>query len=245
MKSSLVLLLCLCIASASAGADDQDDWLLKVGDYQGLYQRWWTEARMGYPAQQERMANLLLGPHGREIKHQPREGIQFLYLAAVSGRPTAMLRLSQAIRNGEDGIARSPAAAACWSKKPAAFASRLACMEVTEFADRRARPHCSDLPGAALAIDAAKLCLANKTPALLVPGPPPGELMMRRIAEYKRHGIELRLTGDVYEEEFERFRNEYNRVMAEAIDKQFGPGYLEHLDREIEARINATGTRQN
>jgi len=61
------------------------------------------------------------------------------------------------------------------------FAERIACVELAEFRDREARASCPELAlvGRSEAHDRKrgplleKLCIANKTPALLVPGAPP------------------------------------------------------------------------
>jgi hypothetical protein len=83
----------------------------------------------------------------------------------------------------------------------------------------------------------ARLCLANKTPALLVPGTPPSPIDLRRISEYARYGIEWVITGDVYNGDFEKFRENFNNTIVEAIDAERGRRYLVTLGKQIEIRI--------
>jgi hypothetical protein len=252
-RFSLALLATCALASASAQDKDHINWLLKVGDYAEIYRLFYLGALSGDSEKQELVANLLLGPHGQKIKHQPYEGVRFLYLAAVAGRPTAIAKLSAALDKGGFGLKQSTAAAQCWSKAPAAFEGKLICIGLTEFRDRRARPHCYDIKGAASEQSAnrnqgeavARLCLANKTPALLVPGPPPSEQDEQRAREWARHGIEWQITGDVYEDEFEKFRNAFNSTMVAAIERERGPGYLDKLGKEIDARVAAPARKKD
>lgn len=220
---------------------------MRVGDYKTLYRSWWFDAQFGGAEKQKRLADLLLGPHGRDVGAPRYEGIQFLFRAAVAGRPAAMRHLAEALGKGTFGLRKLPAAARCWSSAPVGFEQRLACVRLTEFRDPRARLSCMVLAVSRSSPDAvrnggnamARLCLANRTPAILVPGPPPGREMLDRIAEYKRHGIDWVVTGDVYEEDFETFRDAFNQAMSGAIDAERGTGYLARLSNAIEARVKA------
>ena len=58
------------------------------------------------------------------------------------------------------------------------------------------------------------------------------------VREYKRHGIDLDITGDVYDEDFEVFRAAFNDTIVAAIDAQRGHGYMEKLSAGIEARVS-------
>lgn len=232
------------LSSVSASSRrDEGEQAFKAGKYAQAYAKWSPGAEMGDGEQQELIANLLLGPHARAVKHDRYEGTRFLYRAAIGGRRTAMLSLSDAINKGSFGLKRVPAAATCWSKAPSSMEERAACIGVTDFDVPRARASCSELPsvkeqtGTDRAVAAARLCLANKTPALLVPGPPPSAEDNQRAREYARHGIELQITGDVYEEEFEHFREKFNATIVEAIEAKHGRGYLEKLSKEIDARM--------
>jgi hypothetical protein len=206
-------------------------------------------AVMGDGKEQEHFADILLGPHANDVKHQPYDGIRFLYRAAIGGRRTAMLKLSRALESGSFGLRRSPDAARCWAKAPAQWKPRIACVGMTDFSDRKARPECLELavtgdrdqlPNQLDGKTFARLCLANKTPAMLVFGLPPGPQEERRAREYARHGIQWVVTGDVYHPNFERFRNAFNDTMVDAIDAERGRGYFDKLSNDISASIKAT-----
>lgn len=208
-------------------------------------QAWRFDAMAGDAEKQERLAGLLLGPQAGAVGATEIEGVHFLLRAAIAGRTGAMRRLADALDRGTFGLRRLPEAARCWSALPADAAGRLACVRLTDFRNPRHRVPCSDLTampdqarsGASAGVAMARLCLANKTPALLVPGPPPGPQAEERARLYSTHGIEWSITGDVYEEAFERYRNDFNRTMVEGIEAQRGTGYLQKLDRQIEARL--------
>jgi phosphoribosylformimino-5-aminoimidazole carboxamide ribonucleotide (ProFAR) isomerase len=85
----------------------------------------------------------------------------------------------------------------------------------------------------------ANLCLANKTPALLVPGGPPGLRDEEREREYAKHGIERVITGDVYYGDFEAFREKFNNTIVEKLEAERGDGYVVRLSNEIERRVKA------
>ena len=234
------------LSSSSADSPrDEGDQAFKAGKYAKAYAKWFPRAEMGDSEKQELIANLLLGPHAHAVKHDPYLGTRFLYRAAIAGRRTAMLRLSDAINKGSSGLKRVPAAAKCWSKAPASIEERGVCVGLTDFDVPRARASCSELPyvkeqdgtNKEEGVGKAKLCLANKTPTLLVPGPPPGAEDIQRAREYARHGIEWQITGDVYEEDFERYRENFNATTIAGIEAKHGRGYLEKLSKEIDARI--------
>lgn len=243
--------LILLIACCNAGADkllDQGRQHYDAGRYTEAYIAWWGGAIDGDTEKQELIANLLLGPHGQEVKrtrYPRREGVRYLYRAAVGGRRSAMLAIGDASRSGLLGLERHVDAAQCWSQAPPSLQQRIACVELTAFRDRQARASCSELAlvqrseadeksGPLL----AKLCMANKTPALFVPGGPPSARDRRRTREYERHGIEWVITGDVYDGDFERFRESFNDAIVEQVDREYGRGYLERLSREIENRLS-------
>ena len=206
-------------------------------------------AVLGDGKEQEHVADILLGPHADEVKHQPYDGIRFLYRAAIGGRRTAMLKLSKALDSGSFGLRQSPDAARCWAKAPARWNQRIACVGMTDFSDRKARPEClalaviGDRDQLIYQLDGktfARLCLANKTPAIFVPGLPPGPQDERRAREYAQHGIQWVVTGDVYYPNFERFRNAFNDTMVEGIDAERGRGYFDKLSNDISVSIKAT-----
>ncbi|WP_306396317.1 hypothetical protein [Telluria beijingensis] len=211
----------------------------------GTLQAWRFEADAGDAEKQERLAQLFLGPRGRALKAGPYEGAHFLLRAATNGRRASMLQLSAALDKGAFGFRKLPDAARCWSRLPAGFEQRLACVSLTDVRDPRARVACTDLIvmreeqlGADDGVARARLCLANKTPALLVPGPPPGKRDEERVRLYRRHGIEVSVTGDVYEEAFEKYRNDFNKTMIAGIEAERGPGYLDRLGKDIEASLD-------
>lgn len=208
-------------------------------------QAWRFDAMAGDAEKQERLAGMMLGSQAGAGDATTIEGVHFLLRAAIAGRAGAMRRLADALDRGRYGLRRLPQAARCWSALPADAEARLACVRQTDFSNPRHRVPCSDLavlpgqvrPGASAGVAKARLCLANKTPALLVPGPPPGPEDEERARQYAKHGIEWSITGDVYEEEYERYRDDFNRTMVEGIDAQRGTGYLQKLDRQIDARL--------
>jgi hypothetical protein len=247
-RLALVLLASFSLPTASAQDQDLINWLFKVEDYPEIYRVSVGAAIVGDSEKQEFVANLLLGEHGNAIKHQPYEGIRFLYRAAIAGRPTAMTSLSKALEKGAFGLKRSSRAAQCWSKTPPDVAGQLACVALTDFRDRQARPPCSqfliflneDATNKEEGVALAKLCLANKTPALLVPGGPPGPQALHLSREWARYGIEWSITGDMYSEKFEQFRVAFNSTTRQAIEREHGSGYLEKLAMEIDTRIKAS-----
>jgi hypothetical protein len=100
-------------------------WLIRVGDYERLARSWRPEAMLGDKEKQERLAELLLGPHAREAKARPYEGIRFLFRAAVNGRRTAVLRLADALNEGKFVLSKRPYAARCWADAPSSFAKQM------------------------------------------------------------------------------------------------------------------------
>lgn len=72
------------------------------------------------------------------------------------------------------------------------------------------------------------ICAANRTPALLAPGLPP-EREMQRVREFKKRGIELIFTGDVYDEGSDKFRSEFNDTTVAILDARKGKGYVDKL----------------
>lgn len=238
----------LRIACFNARADklvDEGRQHYEAGRYTEAYIAWWGGAMDGDSEKQELLANMLLGPHGYAVKrigYPRRQGMRYLYRAAIGGRRSAMLALADASRSGLLGVEKSVDAAACWSKAPAGLQQRIACVELTEFRDREARASCSELAlvGRSDVHDKqsgpllAKLCIANKTPALLIPGGPPSAQDLRREREYAKHGIEWVITGDVYNGDFEQFRDSFNGAIVDGVEAERGRGYFERLSKEID-----------
>ena len=239
------ILSCILASTVHAGEGPaQDKPLLNLEDAKTL-QTWKIDAWTGDATKQERLADLLLDPGAHVKKADRLEGVHFLVRAATSGKPKAMRQLADALDKGAHGFKKLPAAATCWSGMPADFEARLACLRLTDLVNPRDRVRCNDLtemreglpPGRVNPNTMARLCLANKTPAVLVPGPPPGKEDLERARLYGEHGIEWIITGDVYDEEYEKYRYEFNRTIAEAIMAERGSGYLNKLSDDIEARI--------
>ena len=241
----LVLILTSVVSCTALGGQDlaNENWLLRVGDYETLARSWWPDAWLGDAEKQERLAELYLGPHAEQAKAKPYEGIHFLFRAAVNGRRTAMHHLGDALKKGAFGLSKRPDAARCWSSAPESFEGRLACVKLSDFHDPQARVTCTELaimeaqehPKTRDGVVMAKLCLANKTPAILMPGLPPSQQDMDRESAYRRHGIEWCITGDVYDKEFETFRGKFNQTIVDALEAEHGRGYLDRLSKEIDA----------
>ena len=247
-KAKLVVGILISILACEARADGEsgyDSPLIRLEDSETL-QAWKIDAWAGDAEKQELLAELLLDPRAGVKKADRSKGVHLLLRAATSGRRKSMLQLADALNKGAFGFKKLPAAASCWSGTPADFERRLVCLSLTDFQDPRARVPCNDLTaireglpsGKKNGITMARLCLANKTPALLVPGPPPGKDAIERGRLYAQYGIEWVITGDVYEDEFEKYRNDFNETVAADIEAKRGQGYMEKLSHDIEARIS-------
>jgi len=231
--------------SAHAGGAAPDERPLESLKDGKLVAEWRVAAWEGDARKQERLAELLLDPRARVKKTERLEGAHLLLRAAFSGRNKSMLQLAAALRRGDHGFKQLPAASACWSGMPVGFDARLACLRLTDVRDPRTRIHCDELgvmreglpPGGRSASAMARICLANRTPALMVAGPPPGKEDSERWRLYARHGIEWQITGDVFDEKFEQFRDEFNRTTVEGIEAERGQGYMKKLSEDIEAKI--------
>jgi hypothetical protein len=242
-----MLLIACCNARADKSLDEGRQHY-EAGRYTEAYMAWWGGAIQGDSEKQELLANLLLGPHShalKRIRYPRREGMRYLYRSAIGGRRNAMLSLAEASRSGLLGVEKRADAATCWSKAPASLQDRIACVELMEFRDRAARASCSELAlvGRSGVHDKnrgplfAKLCIANKTPALLVPGGPPSAQDLRREREYAKHGIAWVITADVYDGDFEQFRESFNDAIVAGVEAQRGRGYLERISKEIDRRV--------
>jgi len=113
--------LMLLIACFNARADkllDAGRQHYDAGRYTEAYIAWWGGAIQGDSEKQELLANLLLGPHRhalKRIRNPRREGMRYLYRAAIGSRRSAMLSLAEASRSGAFGVERRVDAATCWS----------------------------------------------------------------------------------------------------------------------------------
>lgn len=248
-----LMLLRLCFNARADKSLDEGRQHYEAARYTEAYIAWWGGAMEGDSEKQELVANLLLGPHGRALKrvrYPRREGMRYLYRAAIGGRRSAMLALADASRSGQLGVKKRVDAAECWAKAPISLQQRIACVELTQFRDPGARASCpelalvgrSDVQDKRSAPLLAKLCIANKTPALLVPGPPPSAQDLRREREYAKRGIAWVITGDVYNGDFEKFRESFNQATVDEVEAERGRGYFERLSKEIDDRVKQTRT---
>ena len=236
------MMFCGAHAGGNVGYDKQ---LASLKDSKPL-QTLRMYASAGYAEKQESLAELLLDPQSPARKASRLEGAHFLVQAATSGRTKSMLKLADALDKGAFGFKKLPDAARCWSGPPTDFETRLKCLGLTDFRDPRTRVPCNVLrsmreglpPGKTTGVTMARLCVANKTHALLVPGPPPGTEAIERGRLYAQYGIEWVITGDVYEDEFEKYRYEFNKTVVADIEAKHGRGYMEKLSNDIEARMS-------
>jgi hypothetical protein len=61
---------------------------------------------------------------------------------------------------------------------------------------------------------------------------------LERVSEYKRHGIEWSITGDVYDEQFETFRRQFNQTTVAALEAAHERGNVASLSKQIDARLS-------
>ena len=180
-------------------------------------------------AQEAISARMLAGPlmlFGRR-RDARDDGTRLLYLAATADHARARQRMAAAAREGKFGVARNARAALCWASRAAA----IECAQHTAFDRPAARPTCRQMITrgdqqpwrAADAPAKARLCMANRTLALLIPGGPPSMATEKLIDEYARHGIDYDVTGDTTTAEFEAFRERFNRLMEKEIVARHGP----------------------
>lgn len=66
----------------------------------------------------------------------------------------------------------------------------------------------------------------------------PKQERITTVNEYRRHGIEWSITGDVHEEQFETFRAKFNQIIFAALEAEHGQGYLDSLSKAIDARVS-------
>ncbi|WP_154667948.1 hypothetical protein [Pseudoduganella violaceinigra] len=84
----------------------------------------------------------------------------------------------------------------------------------------------------------AKAYLRLGDMVILAPGNPPIQWRADiRDKEYRRFGVEWRITGDVSMPEFEAYRKGFNRIMEIAVKKRFGADFFEKSERRIDDAI--------
>jgi hypothetical protein len=111
----------LSCAAVAGGGPAHENRRVRAGDYKALHRSWWFDAQFGDAEKQAQLADLLLGPHGREAGAPRREGVRFLFRAAVAGRPAAMLHLADALGKGAFGLGKLFAAARCHRRRARIF----------------------------------------------------------------------------------------------------------------------------
>jgi hypothetical protein len=212
-----------------------------------LYMR----ANNGEAEAQEAMSRLMLTSRlklfGR-VADTRDEGTRFLYLAAIHGNARARQRMAAAARDGKLGVTRNADAANCW----ATSAPALQCVELTTFSRPKARPSCrqvtlrgNDVPVTGRdAIGMAKLCIANRTLTLFVPGGPPTNDTEILIDEFARNGIDYDVTGDVVMDDFEAFRGPFNELMEKQIVATHGADIFKTIMAAANAAIEKSRQRR-
>lgn len=216
---------------------------LRAGHYHQAYGFWIGHALKGSVDFQEATGLLMLGEHADQLKlgaGVADQGLKFLYLAAAGGKISAMQRIARAADTGSLGLEKSSAVAICWDNAAEGRASIWQCVWLTGFRHSAARPKCSDLVNAgplelnrSSGVERARLCRANETLALMMPGLPPGEEERLRVEEYRKNGIEYMNTGDMYEEKFEAFRTGFNQTMIRKITLRKGANIFLEIDKAV------------
>lgn len=73
---------------------------------------------------------------------------------------------------------------------------------------------------------------------ILAPGNPPIQWREDiRDREYRRFGVEWRITGDVSNPNFEEYRKGFNKIMEVAIKKRFGEDFFDTTEHRIKDAI--------
>ncbi len=93
-----------------------------------------------------------------------------------------------------------------------------------------------DTATAALGSSHARLCIANGTYSILVPGGPPSPRDLITEQAYARYGIEWVVTGDVIYDGFEMYRSAFNAAMEQAIVEKHGAAIFERIEMKLPAR---------
>lgn len=84
----------------------------------------------------------------------------------------------------------------------------------------------------------AKAYLRLGDMVILAPGNPPIQRHADiRDKEYRRFGVEWRITGDVSTPDFEEYRKGFNKIMNLAVRKRFGEDFFDRTERRIDDEI--------
>lgn len=248
-KTTLVLLLALMVLPAAARKhiDPKRDGqaALATGRYTEAYKIWWPSAMMGQDSEvQELFALLLFSDQSLHVRlggHRRDQALHMLIRSALNGRVSAMQRMAAGSANGWYGLTADVASAACWSQAAAGAHPATDCVAVTRYKNSSGRPRCEELvlmeelrvhEGHA---DAA-LCLANKTPAILIPMLPPTQKYLNALNQaYGRYGIEWMTPGDVFDEQMINHMRTFNDTMAEDIKRRHGSDVFDRIGAELKA----------
>lgn len=119
------------------------------------------------------------------------------------------------------------------------------CLAVTRYLSAAGRPRCEDLvmmeesrgrDGRADAL----LCLANQTPAVLIPMSPPTEKYLAALDKvYGRYGIEWMPLGDAFNEQMLNHLRTFNDIMGKDIERRLGADILDRINAELQAALDA------
>ncbi len=211
-------------------------------------QRLYVSALLGEPEAQEAISRKLLDPRFRLYPDRgpsQSKGATFLYLAAVKGNVKAQERMAVAVRAGKYGLVKSTAAGICWADAAKGATPSIECIRQTRFKRKESEPYCAQLTARgpdkpARAADApaiANQCIAAGMLSILVPGGPPSKATEIVIAEFARHDIDYVVTGDVFETDFEAFRESFNAIMAKEITSRLGADIFKRIQTAPNAKI--------
>lgn len=218
------------------------------GHYQKAYQLWFAEAEEGDPETQQKVS-ILLFQHQIDVgKYSAKRkdlALQFLIRSALNGQISAMHSLSAASVAGNFGLRKNREAADCWLKAAHTGQTNAGCAGELDLRHKASRPRCAqismmdnrDASSEAHGVEIARKCIAVKTLAILVPGPPPGPDDKIKDREYGRYGIERIVTGDSFDEKFEAFRRGFNETMGNEINGRFGADSFSRIDAAIHVKI--------
>ncbi len=235
MKTALGLLAMLLMNGAAALGATPD-------------QRLYTRALQGEADAQEAISSKLLDPRFRlypDRRNSQSQGMQFLFLAAMQGNVKAKERMAGAVRAGRYGLEKSAAAGTCWADSAKGTTPTEACLKLTRFTQKKSKPYCEQTTnrGRGMPVKAAdapfmaRRCIAADMLSMFVPGGPPTADTEILIAEYERHGIDYVVTGDVYESDFEAFRESFNAIMVKEIIARFGADIFKQIQAAADAKI--------
>ena len=235
MKTVLGLLALLLMNGAAAAKATPD-------------QRLYIRALQGEAEAQEAISRKLLDPRFRlypDRRNSQSQGMQFLYLAAMQENVKAKERMASAVRAGRHGLEKSEAAGNCCADSAKGTTPTETCLKLTRFTQKKSKPYCEQTTNRGhgmpvKAVDAlfmARRCIAADMLSIFVPGGPPTADTEILISEYERHGIDYVVTGDVFESDFEAFRESFNAIMVKEITARFGTDIFKQIEAAADTKI--------